>query len=194
LATASYQIIHDDYSLRIYKDGGELEKFRNLHKGVNFGRMYGASYKRVADLLNIPHDVAKRCLSAVDSQIPQMAKWLQQRGILAEEQGYIQSNTITNRRRYGASATEAMNYPVQSTNADAMKVALAEIRKYIKLHKLDARTVNTVHDEACVVMHKRHLEKHEFFVRDILAASLERFLMGVVPGRASQVIGNHWMK
>ncbi len=194
LATASYRIISGDPTAVIYKDGGKLEEFRDLHKQVNFGLMYGASARRISEVLSIPESMAKDCLRAISLRIPVLSSWLREQVETNEAQGFIVGNGITRRRRYKATATEACNFPVQTTNADAMKLALVNIRAYIHQHALDAFIVNTVHDEVCVVMNESQVEAHPTFVKDIMANSLQQFLLGIVPGSASQTIGKHWKK
>jgi len=113
--------------------------------------------------------------------------------------GYVL--TLLNRRRYipeiksknGAmkqfAQRQAINTPVQGSAADLIKLAMINIQKEIKTHKLKAKMISTVHDE--LVFEAPPIEKSE--VIDLVRDKMANAVKLAVPIVVSVKVGKNWL-
>jgi DNA polymerase I-like protein with 3'-5' exonuclease and polymerase domains len=195
LASCSWQVICQDRNEE-YKpiNKGNNPKwldsdFRTIHKQVNFGLLYGCSAKRIAEVLHISIELAKKCETAIKKKVVILMKYLKKQQDTASRTGLL-INPYTNRRKHELSATEASNWQIQSTNAEAMKIALYEIYWHIKNNKIDGWIINTVHDSVVVCLNEN---TDATFIKDIVADSLGLFLKDI-KGEADLSIAKYWKK
>lgn len=214
LASKSYTIISQETG-RKYKltttpgSNGEItitkkdEKLRTEHKPVLFSVIYKAGANRVSELLDIPVDVAKKVLDGIYESLPVMKAYLDKTAKDTLHRGYIVSDPIIKRRRYFSSEMlnekaykvekEAANFPVQSGNANMIKLSLVEIDKYIRDNNLDAWIVNTVHDEISLIAHKDVADRVYKDVKAIMESTANQFLTGVTMS-SSGAVADCWQK
>ena len=64
---------------------------------------------------------------------------------------FVEGKDWTNRKITSAITNESKNYPCQSTNASVMKIAFANLQKFIFDNKCKAKVVNVIHDKICCV-------------------------------------------
>lgn len=167
--------------------------FRTIHKGVNFGLLYGASAKRIAEVLQIPLSWAGDCKKSIEKKVPVLMGYLKSQQEFAKKNKYLRS-PFTNRVRHNLSMTEASNWQIQCANAEAMKIALYEIDKHIVDNSIDAKIINTVHDSVVVMINDKHIENNEhLFIKDIMANCLGQFLEGI-NGESDLSIAAYWSK
>jgi DNA polymerase I-like protein with 3'-5' exonuclease and polymerase domains len=193
LATESYKIIHgiDDPMFVVYPDGGELEKFRSLHKRVNFGILYGAGWHRIAEVLGVSDEIAKRCFNAISAKIAKLMVYLKTKQAYARKHKVVFSNSITNRFKMEPNMQQTANHEFQSTNADAMRLALILIDQHIREHRTRARVINTIHDSVIGYIHK---DENPDFIKEYMAYGLEYFLQGKLKGGADIKLAEYWKK
>ena len=132
----------------------ENPELRSRAKAVNFGLAYGMGAAGLARAIDSDLRTAERLLARYFETFPRIGRFLDQSAHDALERGF--ARTLTGRRlmldragdgRARAQAERiAKNMPIQGTNADITKLALARLRK--RLAELSgAWIVNTVHDE-----------------------------------------------
>ncbi|NJL81217.1 MAG: hypothetical protein HC917_24930, partial [Richelia sp. SM2_1_7] len=133
LASCSWRIMTKDDTPISKKYHPE---FRDKHKQVNFGIIYGATHTRIAEVLGIELDMAKQCFEEIKQKVPVLMNYLKKNQIKAKNNGFLIGKL--GRIAYKLNATQAANFEIQNANAEAMKIALRKIYNYIKLHNLDA--------------------------------------------------------
>lgn len=145
-----------DYVCRILYDIPEEEsvkgtKERDVTKGVNFAKVYVAGAQTFADTAGIPLDEAKGILARYDREFPRVRQFQQEVGRLAQtraadaEDGRAYVTTPFGRRHPcdPNAAYKLVNYLVQGTCADILKVKLIELSNA----GLDDFMLLPVHDE-----------------------------------------------
>lgn len=154
--------IHKVAASRIFgKDMDDITKpERSRAKTLQFGLLYGRGAKALATDLKIPEEEAQDMIDTYFAQYPYVNDWIRKQRRFAEDNGYVLS--IMGRRIpvFLASETkswrrEAVNYPIQGSSADMMKVAMGKVYQYYNsLDKIGpdrkVRMVNVVHDELLV--------------------------------------------
>ncbi len=135
---------------------------RYLAKRVNFGLMYGMGAYRLGKEAGLKMSDATEFINRYFARLPAIQQYLQSSKDLAAKQGYLE--TIFGRRRYfrmlqhtgddRASAVvrarmerEAINMPVQGTNADIIKHAMIRLPDRLRARGYQARLILQVHDE-----------------------------------------------
>ena len=107
----------------------------------------------------------------------------------------MRSSPLIKRRRFfdGNQYGEAANFPIQGTNAEAMKIALIRVDDYLAENPdINGHLVLNVHDEVVVELPKSQ-QNVANNIKQIMADSLGLFLQ-VVPGEASVKVLKHWEK
>jgi len=97
------------------------------------------------------------------------------------------------RRQLGAIQRKAKNTPIQGTSADMTKLAMVWIREEIKNQNLDAKLINTVHDEIVVECGEEIAEKTCEMVKEMMTKSGEVFIKSI-PADVDASIEDHWTK
>ena len=107
---------------------------RRVGKTVNFGVIYGISAFGLADRLKIPNDEAKVFIDTFFASYPRVKVYFEELKADARNKGYIES--ILGRRRSAgmlnspnyqlrqAAEREIINFPLQGSAADIMKLAM----------------------------------------------------------------------
>ena len=91
----------------------------------------------------------------------------------------------------GAMRREAMNYPIQGSSADIAKLALSYIRK--ELEDLDARLINSIHDEFVVECAEELAEEVSGRMKRAMVQAGEKILEKV-PVEVEVVVSREWRK
>ncbi len=92
-----------------------------------------------------------------------------------------------------ALARVAKNMPIQGTNADMLKLAMAGIRRRLIDDNMDARIVNCVHDEVLVEVAESDAWEVAEIVRAEMVSAGERFISSV-PIEVDVSVSDHWVK
>src|SRR4029453_8541586 len=128
---------------------------RNVAKMVNFGIIYGISSFGLSENLEIPREQAY--IDAYLARFPHVQDFIARTIEQAERDGYV--TTLLGRRRpvpeIRASNRQtrslgerlAVNFVMQGSNADIIKVAMVNIHRRLREEGRAARLVLQVHDE-----------------------------------------------
>ena len=84
-----------------------------------------------------------------------------------------------------------MNYPIQGSSADIAKLALSYIRK--ELEDLDARLINSIHDEFVVECAEELAEEVSERMKRAMVQAGEKILEKV-PVEVEVVVSREWRK
>jgi DNA polymerase-1 len=157
---------------------------RRQAKTVNFGIIYGISTYGLATQLMIPNAAAAELIKAYMERYPGIAAFMADKKAEAAEHGYV--TTLMGRRCYTPGINDrngsirqfaerqAVNAPLQGTNADIIKKAMVQIQKWLEVSKIDASMLLQVHDELIFEV----VDQSE--VRDALIAKVKEIMEGVV--------------
>lgn len=211
LASITFSIIFgkpvtiDKSSDTIEVNGHQYRKvdLRNQHKAVLFAKFYKGGPRRCYEILaeyinrfhpKAPHKVAAQISQAIDQALPVLTSYLT--GVIeqAQKQGYLVGSRLGRMRYFQGESVygEAANFPIQNTNAEALKSAIIRVDEYLTETGY-GRVVMNIHDELVCSVKEEHAEEAAKQIQRIMAESLEWFLDGL-PGGASYKIKPYWTK
>ena len=183
--------------------GVEMEEVskdqRSAAKRINFGLMYGRGAKSLSAQLGTDEARGRQLIDEYFSNYPRVQRFLQSTANRASRDRTLR--TLAGRVRKfgrnsgvddkGAMRREAMNYPIQGSSADIAKLALAYIRK--ELEEMDARLINSIHDEFVVECAGELAEEVSGRMRKAMVQAGEK-LLEKVPVEVEVVISREWRK
>lgn len=181
------------------------DKERGIAKNLNFGIVYGIGSAKFASDAHIGTEHAQEIMDYyLKKAYPEMGNWLEgrARAILY----HLQGDTMTGRlRQYSGDIRDkefkaqvqrhGKNLPIQGTNADVTKLALAQTYKAIVKNKWvnDMHLILPVHDEIVGEARPTYVEDmNELMTREMLSA--ERQYLRRVPSVVDGSITVRWAK
>ena len=130
---------------------------RAVAKMINFGIVYGISAFGLSENLDIPKEEAQAYIDAYLARFPQVQAFIARTIAQAAEDGYATSLLgrrrpvpelrAMNRQTRGFGERVAVNFVMQGSNADMIKVAMVAIHRRLRDEGRSARMVLQVHDE-----------------------------------------------
>jgi DNA polymerase-1 len=143
------------------KDPATLTKDeRNIAKMINFGIIYGISAFGLSDNLDIPREQAQQYIDAYLARFPYVQDFIARTIEQAAKDGYVTSLLgrrrpvpeirAMNRQTRSLGERLAVNFVMQGSNADIIKVAMVRIQERLRAEGRSARLVLQVHDELLV--------------------------------------------
>jgi DNA polymerase-1 len=171
---------------------------RRQAKTINFGVIYGMSAFGLAKQLGIGRREAQAFIDAYFAHYPGIQAFMDAKIHEAREKQYV--TTILGRRCAvpeilsqngairGYAERNAINYPVQGSAADIIKVAMVNIQRQLAEQKLATRMVLQVHDE--LVFEVPHAEVDT--VRELVRNGMERAVELSVPLAVELGVGKNW--
>ena len=130
---------------------------RKKAKQANFGIIYGITTYGLAQRMDIPNSEAKELIEGYFRTFPKVQTYMEQAKEEARAKGYAE--TLFHRRRYladinsrnatvrGFAERNAINAPIQGTEADIIKVAMVRIWERFKKEGIRSKMILQVHDE-----------------------------------------------
>lgn len=151
--------IHAATAARIWhKDIGEVTPAeRKKAKQANFGIIYGITTYGLAQRMDISNGEARDLIDGYFLTFPRVEAYMEQAKETARKQGYAE--TLFHRRRYlpdinshnatvrGFAERNAINAPIQGSEADIIKVAMVRIYRRFKAEGIRSKMILQVHDE-----------------------------------------------
>ncbi len=158
LASFDYKIVAAELSVG-------KKHTRSTAKMLGFLRIFGGGVKAAAELIGCPEDQAATFHNDYSIAFPQVDKYIDRLSRQAEKDGFI-VNLYGRKLRVDPNISyRAVNYNVQGSAADLLKVGMVKVFNYIKETKLDAHQVMTIHDEQVIEVNRRHA--YPWFLRKI---------------------------
>ena len=130
---------------------------RKKAKQANFGIIYGITTYGLAQRMDIPNGEAKELIEGYFRTFPKVQVYMEHAKEVARAKGYAE--TLFHRRRYladinsrnatvrGFAERNAINAPIQGTEADIIKVAMVRIWERFKKEGIRSKMILQVHDE-----------------------------------------------
>jgi len=122
---------------------------RHHGKTLNFAMLYNVGYEKLAQDIDQSEVFAQELLEKQDDTYVHITEWKDKQIDLARNQGYVQ--TILGRKLYIGKdkyeGTTGVNYPIQGSAADLLKLSMVMIYDHIKRMGFETKMVMQVHDE-----------------------------------------------
>ena len=151
---------------------------RSIAKMINFGIVYGISAYGLSENLEIPRDEAQRYIDAYLARFPHVQDFIARTIEQAATDGYVTSLLgrrrpvpeirASNRQTRGFGERIAVNFVMQGSNADIIKVAMIRIANRLRDEGRAARLVLQVHDELLLEVPEPEVSK----VRELVRAEM----------------------
>ena len=130
---------------------------RSIAKMINFGIVYGISAFGLSENLEIPREQAQQYIDAYLARFPHVQDFIARTIEEATKDGYVtsllgrrrpvQEIRAQNRQTRSLGERLAVNFVMQGSNADIIKVAMIRIHERLRNEGRSARLVLQVHDE-----------------------------------------------
>ncbi|MFO7571235.1 MAG: DNA polymerase I [Gaiellaceae bacterium] len=171
---------------------------RNVAKMINFGIIYGISAFGLAENLDIAKDEAQAYIDAYLARFPLVQAFIARTIAQAAEDGYATSLLgrrrpvpelrASNRQTRGFGERVAVNFVMQGSNADIIKVAMVAIHRRLREEGRGARLVLQVHDELLLEVPQTELSG----VRELVREELEGAYPLDPPLAVDVGVGDDW--
>lgn len=209
------EYVRDENMVRAFREGKDLHKYtaslvlekaeeevskeeRQLAKAMNFGLIYGISARGLSAYARGSYGV-ELSLSAAEvfrerffKFFPSFKRWHDNVKKKLRE-GEIRDTTLLGRFYRASTFTDAVNYPIQGSGADLLKLAVLMLGIEFKKRNLSAKVVNLVHDEVVVECDEEEAEE----VEDALCDAMVRaghIVLKHVPVSVEITKGERWVK
>jgi len=174
---------------------------RSVAKMMNFATSYGVSAFGLANRTGLSIDEARHFMDTYFNTYPGVKRYLAETVLTAREQGYVE--TLLGRRRYfpmlkaemrvsqqarAAAERAAVNFPIQGSAADILKIALREVHRKLREQGYRARMILQVHDE--LVLETPIAEMAQ--VAPLVVSTMEAAYKLKAPLRADPEFGPNW--
>jgi DNA polymerase-1 len=171
---------------------------RRLAKTVNFAVLYGQSAFGLARVTGMSNSEAAEFIRNYDRTFPLVQKYVEDTLFQARTQGYVQ--TLLGRKRYlpdfstlqlsqrQAAEREAINMPIQGTNADMIKLAMNHLDAELRARGMRARMILQVHDELVLETPDEEMRA----AADLVSARMVGALELSVPVKVEMKAGRNW--
>ncbi|MDX6543517.1 MAG: polymerase [Gaiellaceae bacterium] len=130
---------------------------RSVAKMINFGIIYGISAFGLSENLEIPREQAQQYIDAYLARFPLVQDFIQRTIEQAARDGYVtsllgrrrpvQEIRASNRQTRSLGERLAVNFVMQGSNADIIKVAMIRIHRRLREEGRAGRLVLQIHDE-----------------------------------------------
>lgn len=151
--------IHRATAAKIWHEDMEnvTDTQRKKAKQANFGIIYGITTYGLAQRMDIPNSEARELIDDYFNTFPKVKAYMERAKEEARQKGYAE--TIFHRRRYladinsrnatvrGFAERNAINAPIQGSEADIIKVAMVRIWQRFKRENIRSKMILQVHDE-----------------------------------------------
>ena len=173
---------------------------RKKAKQANFGIIYGITTYGLAQRMDIPNSEAKELIEGYFRTFPKVQAYMEQAKEEARAKGYAE--TLFHRRRYladinsrnatvrGFAERNAINAPIQGTEADIIKVAMVRIWERFKKEGIRSKMILQVHDELNFSVFPEEREQ----VERIVIEEMQNAYPLNVPLTADAGWGKNWLE
>ena len=196
------QDIHRATASKIWKEPMDqvTDAQRKKAKQANFGIIYGITAFGLAQRMDIPTGEARQLIDDYFKTFPKVRQYMENAKQTAREKGYAE--TMYGRRRYlpdinshnatvrGFAERNAINAPIQGSEADIIKRAMIGIWRRFKQEGIRSKMTLQVHDELNFSVYPDEAERVERIVLEEMqgAANLH------VPLTADAGWGDNWLE
>lgn len=171
---------------------------RRLAKTVVYAVLYGQSAYGLSQITGMSNSEAANFIRRYHETFPNIKSYVDGTLNQAHKQGYV--NTLYGRKRFipnmhalphterQALEREAINMPIQGTNADLIKMAMIRLHQAFGEKRMKTRMILQVHDELVFEVPVEELES----ARRLIKAMMEGVVKLAVPIKVEIKIGKNW--
>ena len=201
----AFQVGHDIHAATAAKiwhvpvDAVTAEQ-RKQAKQANFGIIYGITTYGLAQRMNIDNREARQLIDDYFATFPKVQAYMEQAKETCRAKGYAE--TLFHRRRYlpdihsknatvrGFAERNAINAPIQGSEADIIKVAMIRIHQRFQREGIRSKMILQVHDELNFSVYPEEKEQ----VERIVIEEMQQAYPLSVPLTADAGWGNNWLE
>jgi DNA polymerase I len=171
---------------------------RRLAKTVVYAVLYGQSAFGLAQVTGMSNADAATFIKRYHETFPNVKVYVDGTLQQARSQGYV--NTLYGRKRFipdmhalshterQALEREAINMPIQGTNADLIKIAMLRLHSALKEKRMKTRMILQVHDELVFEVPVEEIER----TRRLVKSEMEGVATLEVPIKVEMKMGKNW--
>jgi DNA polymerase-1 len=171
---------------------------RRLAKTVVYAVLYGQSAFGLSQVTGMTNAESAEFIQRYHETFPNIKGYVDKTLHQAHNQRYV--NTLYGRKRFfpemhalsrterQALEREAINMPIQGTNADLIKFAMLRLHYAFKKQHMKTRMILQVHDELIFEVPVEELERARPLIRDLMEGVAEL----LVPIRVEMKVGRNW--
>ena len=196
------QDIHRATAAKIWKIDLEAvtDAQRKKAKQANFGIIYGITAFGLAQRMGISNGEARQLIDDYFATFPKVHQYMLDAIAKARQKGYAE--TMFGRRRYlpdinskngtvrGFAERNAINAPIQGTEADIIKMAMIRIHKRFEEESIRSKMILQVHDELNFSVFPEEKER----VEQIVISEMQGACQLSVPLVADAGWGKNWLE
>jgi DNA polymerase-1 len=156
---------------------------RSIAKMINFGIVYGISAFGLSENLEIPREEAQEYIDAYLARFPHVQDFIRRTIEQAERDGFATSLLgrrrpvpelrASNRQTRSLGERLAVNFVMQGSNADIIKVAMVRIHERLRAEGRGARLVLQVHDELLLEVPEAEVSGVKELVREEMCGAFD---------------------
>ena len=173
---------------------------RKKAKQANFGIIYGITAFGLAQRMGIPNGEARQLIKDYFATFPKVHAFMENAITTAREKKYAE--TMFGRRRYlpdidskngtvrGFAERNAINAPIQGSEADIIKIAMIRIWRRFKEEGIRSKMILQVHDELNFSVYPEERDK----VENIVLTEMQNACQLSVPLIADAGWGKNWLE
>ena len=173
---------------------------RKQAKQANFGIIYGITTYGLAQRMNIDNREARQLIDDYFATFPKVQAYMEQAKETCRAKGYAE--TLFHRRRYlpdihsknatvrGFAERNAINAPIQGSEADIIKVAMIRIHQRFQREGIRSKMILQVHDELNFSVYPEEKEQ----VERIVIEEMENACRLSIPLTADAGWGANWLE
>ena len=194
--------IHRATAAKIWKENIDdvTDEQRKKAKQANFGIIYGITTYGLAQRMGIDNGEARQLIDDYFRTFPKVQAYMEEAKEQAREKGYAE--TMFGRRRYlpditsrngtvrGFAERNAINAPIQGSEADIIKIAMIRIWRRFKDENIRSKMILQVHDELNFSVYPDEVEK----VGQIVIEEMQKACELNVPLVADAGWGDNWLE
>lgn len=194
--------IHRATAAKIWKEPLDevTDAQRKKAKQANFGIIYGITAFGLAQRMGIPNGEARQLIQDYFATFPKVHAFMGNAVTTAREKKYAE--TMFGRRRYlpdidsknstvrGFAERNAINAPIQGSEADIIKIAMIRIWRRFKEEGIRSKMILQVHDELNFSVYPEEKEK----VENIVLTEMQNACRLSVPLIADAGWGKNWLE
>ena len=194
--------IHRATAAKIWKENIDdvTDEQRKKAKQANFGIIYGITTYGLAQRMGIDNAEARQLIDDYFKTFPKVQAYMEAAKEQAREKGYAE--TMFGRRRYlpditsrngtvrGFAERNAINAPIQGSEADIIKIAMIRIWRRFKDENIRSKMILQVHDELNFSVYPEEVEQ----VGQIVIEEMQKACELNVPLVADAGWGDNWLE
>lgn len=176
-------------------------RMRRLGKTLNFGIIYGMGVRRLSEEAGINTEEAKTFIEEYFKKFPKIKNWQDQIKRKVQENGFVENENgrrrwfgdiySSHQRAQAEAERAAVNMPIQSLEADVLKMAMIKIMQDLQEKNLvgsKAKLILTIHDELLLEVKEKNMKE----IAALVKTDMEEAHHVSIPLKVEVKTGKNW--